>query len=236
MTATDVLSFPFVVHTATYGYAWSSVPDGLSRAELDAVYRRAAALKPEFMSVGDTVAGVLAQGGRVIAFRFQVAPGWDANGRNAAYDAFAFLPSSDAWRVDFRALLDDAVFRVPSRNPPACVRAPCVAGLASVRVQATAAALCSHELLSNFDFREVGPVLAAGDAQCDRWQFVRIETRAGVKMLASAEPRSKGVRPCVTLCSSRSQSDVRPVNWLNFFVWAVAVLAVVGALSIAWKS
>ena len=236
MTATDVLSFPFVVHTATYGYDWSSVPDGLSRAELDDTYRRAAALKPEFMSVGDTVAGVLAQGGRVVAFRFQVAPGWDANGRDAAYDAFAFLPSAVARRVDFRALLDDAVFRVPSRNPPSRVHAPCVDGPASVRVQATAAALCSHELLANFDFGEVGPVLAAGDAQCDRWQFVRIETRDGVKMLASAEPRREEVRPRVTPCGSRNQSTGRPINWLNLLVWAAAVLTVVSALSVAWKS
>lgn len=113
------LLIPFAVHTAKFGYDWSCVPEGLTRDELDACYRAAVARRPAVLEIGQVVTGVLACGRLKFAFSLQIAKDWDANGRNAEYGAFAFLPSfADLERTDFSELLGRREFRVPDRQPP----------------------------------------------------------------------------------------------------------------------
>ena len=122
--ATDgEIRIPFAVHTAKFGYDWSNVPEGVTRAELDACYRAAITRKPEYLAVGEVVSGVAEAKGRRFAFSIQVAEAWDANGRNAEYCAIAFAPPLVADRLDLQSLLKRDEFRVPSRTPPKSV--PC---------------------------------------------------------------------------------------------------------------
>ena len=128
------LLIPFAVHTAKFGYDWSNIPDGMTRAELDACYRAAVAKKPEYLEPGQVVSGVTSAGDRKFAYSIQVAEAWDANGRNAEYSAFAFIPTILADRVFFEGLLRREEFRTPSRTPPKSVpceivRVPPVSGL-----------------------------------------------------------------------------------------------------------
>lgn len=116
------LLIPIVVHTAKFGYDWSYVPDGLTRDELDACYRLAVERRPEVLEVGTVIDGVLACGRLKFAFSMQLAKDWDANGRNAEYSVFAFLPSFvDLERTDFTEFLARDEFRTPSRQPPKSV-------------------------------------------------------------------------------------------------------------------
>lgn len=122
------LEFPFAVYTAKFGYEWSNVPAGMTRADLADCYKRASASKPEFLKDGETAAGTFVRNGFTVVFLIQVAKKWDANGRDAEYGAFAFVPLDKAAAVDLKALLARREFREPDRNPPQTVKAPCVPG------------------------------------------------------------------------------------------------------------
>ena len=115
--------FPFAVYTATYGYGWSNVPAGLSREDLSDCYRLACAAKPQFLEEGQVVSGSFARGGLAVAFSIQLAKGWDVNGRDAEYGAFAFIPQGLAPAVDLKALLARPEFLEPMRRPPRTIAA-----------------------------------------------------------------------------------------------------------------
>ena len=115
------LLIPFAVHTAKFGYDWSNVPEGMTREELDACYRVAIERKPEYLAVGEVVSGVAEARGRKFVFSIQIAEAWDANGRNAEYGAFAFVPALVADRLYLDGLLARDEFRTPSRTPPTSV-------------------------------------------------------------------------------------------------------------------
>lgn len=122
-TVPSNLRIPFAVHTAKFGYDWSNVPEGMTRKELDACYRAAIAAKPEYLEPGQIISGVASAVGRKFAYSIQVAEAWDANGRNAEYSAFAFIPAILADRLFVEGLLKRDEFCRPNRNPPTSV--PC---------------------------------------------------------------------------------------------------------------
>lgn len=134
MPTDNEIRIPFAVHTAKFGYDWSNIPDGMSRKELDACYRAAIAAKPEYLEPGRIISGVTSAVGRRFAYSIQVAEAWDANGRNAEYSAFAFIPAILSDRLFVEGLLARDEFCRPNRNPPTSVpceivHVPPVAGL-----------------------------------------------------------------------------------------------------------
>ncbi len=134
MASDGEIRIPFAVHTAKFGYDWSNIPDGMTRAELDACYRAAVAKKPEYLEPGQIISGVTSAAGRRFAYSIQVAEAWDANGRNAEYSAFAFIPAILSDRLFVEGLLARDEFCRPNRNPPTSVpceivHVPPVAGL-----------------------------------------------------------------------------------------------------------
>lgn len=110
--------FPFAVYTAKFGYAWSNVPAGMTPEDMSVCYKRACASKPAFLEDGQTVSGTFAYKGHTVAFLIQVAKGWDANGRDAEYGAFAFIPFDKVAAVNLTALLAQREFREPDIAPP----------------------------------------------------------------------------------------------------------------------
>ena len=121
MPTENEILIPFAVHTAKFGYDWSKVPEGMTREELDACYRVAIERKPEYLAVGEVVSGVAEARGRKFVFSIQIAEAWDANGRNAEYGAFAFVPALVANRLYLNGLLARDEFRTPSRTPPTSI-------------------------------------------------------------------------------------------------------------------
>jgi len=110
---------PTAVYTAYRGYEWSCLPRGVSSEERDDLYRRAAALRPEFPSADDVRQGVVSNGRVAAAFRVWSVPGWDADGRAADYFAFAYFPVLGAVEdKDVSRLLEDPFFHIPERSPP----------------------------------------------------------------------------------------------------------------------
>lgn len=265
MEGGKTFTVPFAVHTAKYGYDWSSIPLGMTRADLDACYRRATAQKPEFMERGDVVSGVFAQGGRVVAFLVQIAANWDSNGRDAEYGAFAFLSATDVAGVDFRELLDRDEFRVPNRQPPASIRCDSTASVFVVSAQTMQEVndLCRSRSLSAFDFSRIGGIIARFGAQCDLWFFCSVRTATGERMLATASPKPSGAVPPlrnvvgVAPAAERPAASVtrldvehRPylggellrtpprrsrVDWLAVLVWTVGVVVTAAAVAVWFR-
>ena len=130
----DPLEFPFAVYTAKFGYEWSNVPPGMTRGDMADCYKRASASKPEFLKDGETVSGTFVRNGFTVVFLIQVAKKWDANGRDAEYGAFAFIPLDKVASVDLKALLARREFHEPDRNPPRTVKAPCVSSAGASNV------------------------------------------------------------------------------------------------------
>lgn len=265
MTEKSALEIPFAVHTAKYGYDWSSIPAGMTREELDAHYRQAAVLKPEFLRAGEVVSGVFAHDGRVVVYLIQVARGWDSNGRDAEYSAFAFLSYAEAGKVDFRALLDRDEFRVPRRDPPPVLRyagppAPIIA--ATDETTAEVRALCRNERLSAFDFRKIGAVIGSFGSLCDMWFFCSVKTAQGERVYATTAAKVSGAEPPFGLdlldgasgsgapqkldaehhpfigtdMLSQSLPSARPKgDWVTVLIWLVSAVAVIVALVVAFS-
>lgn len=109
---------PTAVYTAYRGYEWSCLPEGVSREERDALYAKAAALRPEFPPADDVRQGVVACGSVAAVFRVWNVPAWDADGRSADYFAFAYFPRvGEVSDDDAAALLADPFFHIPERTP-----------------------------------------------------------------------------------------------------------------------
>ena len=164
--------FPFTVYTATRGYAWSSLPDGFEREDLDAFYRQAAALKPDFMTVGDEVRGVFAQGGIIAAFRLGIAPKWDDFGRDADYCAFTFILAEMARDVDFASLLALPAFSTPTRHPPHSIVYDGPEAFAADK--ATLRHLFDRGVVPAFDFRTIGDALGVLEGRVDWARFTSV--------------------------------------------------------------
>jgi hypothetical protein len=109
---------PTAVYTAYRGYEWSCLPEGVSREERDALYAKAAALRPEFPPADDVRQGVVTCGSVAAVFRVWNVPAWDADGRSADYFAFAYFPRvGEVSDDDVAALLADPFFHIPERTP-----------------------------------------------------------------------------------------------------------------------
>lgn len=157
------------VYTAYRGYAWSRIPGSVGKDRMDALYRMAAEARGEFPSADAVDSGVVSDGSFAAAFSIFSVPGWDAEGRAAEYAALAFVPCSEAVSVDFSALLGDAFFRNPERNPPASVA---YSGPAASRPALDAPGrLLSGQKISDFDLASAGAILSLYGWRCGRWMF-----------------------------------------------------------------
>lgn len=167
----------FSVYTASNGYEWTNIPEGCDREVLDFYYQKAAALMPDFMSVGDVVKGVFAQGGYIAAFRIQTVPHWDTFGRSADYCAFAFMDDyRQAEEIDFEALLESPEFTEPSHTPPSMLF---YRGMSSKKIDSPEAiadikALYQGESLKTVDFSRIGSVLAKHGRKAESWLFTQV--------------------------------------------------------------
>lgn len=257
------LAIPFAVHTAKFGYDWSEIPSGLTRADLDACYRRAIARKPEFLKPGEVVVGVFVEAGRIVAFAIQIANAWDSSGRDAEYGAFAILRREDAAKVDFEALLSQDAFLTPSRNPPAEIvyRGPVSAVISTAEAMEAVKSLCCGRSLPAFDFRIIGAVVSVFGSMRELWYFCRVRTADGERTLATTAAEISGVEPPVGVISlgglrevSETAAQGSPVepsehplrhlqieisrpagfDWTTALIWVIGVLVVVVALGFAF--
>ena len=159
------------VYTAYRGYAWSRISEAVGKERMDALYRMAAEARGEFPSPDSVDVGVVADGSYAAAFAIFTAPGWDVEGRAAEYAALAFIPCAEAASVDFAALLGDAFFRVPAREPSASIA---YAGPAASRPPMDAPGrLLSGRKIADFDLASAGALLAAYGMRSERWIFRR---------------------------------------------------------------
>ena len=170
---------PTAVYTAYRGYEWSCLPEGVSREERDALYAKAAALRPEFPPADDVRQGVVACGRLAAAFRVWNVPAWDADGRSADYFAFAYFPVFGEISDDAVArLLEDPFFHIPERNAPSRIEwsggGKSAAKAREVRKEEKSAPVDARfaELLSRYVER--GKRIAALEASADgyrrRWR------------------------------------------------------------------
>ena len=159
------------VYTAYRGYAWSRIPAAVGKERMDALYRMASEPRGAFPSPEAVDVGVVSDGAFAAAFAIFTAPGWDVEGRSAEYAALAFVPRAEAASVDFAALLGDAFFSVPVREPPATIA---YAGPAAARPPLDAPGrLLSGRKVANFDLAATGSLLSAYGTKSERWIFRR---------------------------------------------------------------
>ena len=209
------LLIPFAVHTAKFGYDWSCVPEGLTRDELDACYRLAAERRPQVLEIGTVITGTLVCGRLKFAFSTQIAKGWDANGRNAEYSAFAFLPAFvDLERTDFTEFLAREEFRTPSRQPPKAI--PC-------RLKMPLRTVAPERTVNPAPSR---PVTRVSDQSSDH--FGRVWTGA-----SAAEPATPSPMP---VWADKGEPESPSTNWLSVVLWLSAAIIVLIALISACRS
>lgn len=110
------MKLPFAVYTAREGYQWISGLDaGLPRLEQ---FRRAIGKLPEF-DFGDPLScGAVNLGDTVVVYRFMKEEKGDFRGRDSLYLALTWFDKSVAGSINFKDLLDHAVFVSPMREPP----------------------------------------------------------------------------------------------------------------------
>lgn len=178
----ESLVLPFAVYTAWRGYDWSSVPEDVTRAELDRLYRDIGQRRPDFMGAGDSFEGVYCRDGLLAAFRMQSVPKWDSVGRDADWCAFAFMGLDVVRAIDFDTLLAQDAFVRPVRAPHDAVeyRGP-VSAPYSV---AEALDLRDRREAGRVDFRAVGDLLAACGDFCRDWLFGRVRFRGETRVFA----------------------------------------------------
>ncbi len=230
MPSVHELRFPFAVHTARYGYDWSAVPPGLSREELDSVYRLAVSRRPEFLPEGAFVFGVLAREGLAAVFRLQVAQAWDANGRDAEYAAFVFVPQTDWRRVDFAVLLDDPALCRPLRSPP---RELSYAGPPSEPAdEMTRLAVCrteGGELSARPMVCGLGAALAESSAGSNWRALVAVRTEEGERWFASGANAPRRME----VADTPSDDAAKGVDWGAVVLWTLAAFLSVLAI---WRA
>lgn len=178
----ESLVLPFAVYTAWRGYDWSSVPEDVTREELDRLYRDIGARRPDFMGDGDSFGGVYCKDGLLAAFRMQCVPKWDSVGRDADYCAFAFMGLDVVRDIDFDALLAMDEFVRPVRAPRNGVdyRGPASASFPV----GEAMDLRDRREAAQVDFRAVGDLLASCGDFCRDWLFGRVRFRGEERVFA----------------------------------------------------
>lgn len=180
------MNIPFAVYTAFRGYAWSSVPDGMSAERLDDLYRKACALRPDFLGGDDYLEGVLCDMGTVVAFRLQSVPKWDSVGRTAEYGAFAFPSFGTIRAVDFGSLLSHEAFLVPNREPPPSIEYG--GPTAVLHDDNYLCELYERGTMDKCDFRAIGDILYTYQECCNFWRFTRCCVGGEVTVTVGAEP------------------------------------------------
>ncbi len=178
----ESLVLPFAVYTAWRGYDWSLLPEDVSRAELDQLYRDIGTRRPDFMGAGDSFEGVYCKNGLLAAFRMQSVPKWDSVGRDADYCAFAFMGLDVVRAIDFDALLGMDEFVRPVRSPRNGLE---YAGPASATCSVEEAMdLHDRRQANSVDFHAVGDLIAACGEFCPDWFFGRVRFRGEERVFA----------------------------------------------------
>ena len=162
---------PFAVYTAWHGYAWSSVPKGISLRDMDASYRKIGEWRPNYMSPGDSYEGVFYDNGLVAAFKMQCVQKWDAVGRDVDYCAFAFMGYDMAKYIDFDFLLGLDSFSVPTHKPKNFVEY--FGPPSSPYRMEDAVELHDNHVLKRVDFHGIGDMLEKCSEHCNEWMFCR---------------------------------------------------------------
>ena len=173
---------PFAVYTAWQGYAWSSIPEDVTREEMDILYRKIGEKRPDFMGAGDSYEGVYYNNGLLSAFRMQSVQKWDSVGRDADYCAFAFMGPDVAQDFDFGYMLGMSSFNTPTHEPQNFIEydGP-PSSLYSVKA---AMKLCDTHSSSSVEFREIGDMLAKCCEYCGEWFFGRVNFRGETHVFA----------------------------------------------------
>lgn len=160
------------VYTAFHGYAWSSIPDGVTEGELKALADEISNVCPERLGDGDRFEGVLYDGKYIVAFLALRLSNWDANNRPARYFALAFVPRESGASVDFDELLKCDFFQAATHSPDCEMvyvgeRSKCVPKELLERV------FSETNRPVRLDFSLCGDLLQHHGINGTKWKFVR---------------------------------------------------------------
>ena len=180
------MTIPFAVYTAFHGYAWSSIPEGISAERLNDLYRKACAQKPAFLGNDDFIEGVLYDAGTVVAFHVQIVQKWDSVGRSAEYGAFAFPPFDMIRAIDFDSFLSSDTFRVPCREPPS--HAEYDGPTSVVHNDDYLFEIYEQGVVYKCDFRAIGDIIFTYHECCGAWSFMRSRRGGAVTVTVGTEP------------------------------------------------
>ena len=164
------MKIPFSVFTAHHGYKWSSIPVGMSEAQLTRYEKTISGTRPEYMNAGEYFDGILYDGNVIVVFTAMRVPGWDLAKRTAHYYALAFIPRTECHKVNIDHLLNYDWFRTPMREPPTEIEytgEPSDAAPSDVINQVTSG---KTKVL---DFRYCGDMLSNNGHLGTKWQIFR---------------------------------------------------------------
>lgn len=185
------IQIPVAVYTATMGYGWSKLPISLEEArDLWKKIRKKVkeVVGDELLgeiAYGDSLYGVLYDGGDyAVAFRLQSVENWDQSNRDADYCACAFVSKEQFADINFEKLLEHVYFHEPTHAPGDSIDYVVDDSVAPTEEDIGD---CLQKMVDDsyedkdykFDWRMIGPVLAAFGDRNSRWWFSCLRSKGG---------------------------------------------------------
>lgn len=170
------MTLPVTVNSACRGYAWSRIPGGVTEASLDEMLAVATEKRGDFPEPNRIDTGIIVRNGIGAAFSIRTALGWDSEGRDSEYAAFALFNPAEAAGIDFAALLTDPFFSVPSKAAAnGEITSIEYSGAPAGRPPLTAAgALLCHQHLEALPASAAGGILATYHLKSPFWLFHQV--------------------------------------------------------------